>query len=189
MSPPDLAAPPVLPDLAALDRYKTGGFPPDYLPGVRTFYSPVDEVHQVLVDVVHSARSSLVVAMYGLDDPELVDAIHAKLIDEHVEVQLTLDSTQAAGVHERELLEREDFPASSVAIGRSEKSAIMHLKMLVVDEEITVSGSTNWSGSGEGLQDNALIVMRSRAVAAEATARIAEIHQHMLAVAARRGTS
>lgn len=186
---PHASRAPALPDLDALDAYKAGGFPPDYLPGVKTFYSPVDDVHEVLLDLVHSAESSLVVAMYGLDDDELADAIHAKLTDEHVQVQLTLDSSQAGGVHERKLLAWEDFPASSVAIGRSEKSAIMHLKLLVIDGEITVTGSTNWSASGEGAQDNALVVMRSKAVAREATARIAGIHEHMLAVARRRGAN
>lgn len=184
---PALSRAPALPDLDALDRYKAGGFPPDYLEGVRTFYSPVDDVHQVLLDLVHSAKSSLVIAMYGLDDDELADAIHAKLVDEHVRVQLTLDSSQAGGVHERQLLAREDFPDSSVAIGRSEHGAIMHLKLLVIDGEITVTGSTNWSESGEAAQDNALVVVRSKAVAREATVRIAGIHEHMLAVTRRRG--
>src|SRR5690348_17148977 len=157
-----------LADLALLDKHKTGGFPNGYLPGYRAFYSPVDDVHEVIKEVVSSARHSLVISMFGFDDDELADIIHAKLQDPGIVVQLTLDSSQAGGVHERALLAREAYPASSVAIGRSEKNAIVHLKLLVVDGEIVITGSTNLSESGEGLQDNVCEVIHDPYVAAEA---------------------
>jgi hypothetical protein len=50
----------------------------------------------------------------------------------------------------------------------------------VVDGVIRISGSTNWSGGGEGDQDNELTVILDPAVAIRATARHAAIHQWML---------
>ena len=169
-----------LPDLSALDQYSTTGFPPGTPATMRTFFSPVDNVHGALVDLIKSAAQSCVVAMYGFDDQELADALLEKLNDEHCFVQFTLDSSQAAGVHEKRILAAENYPASSVAVGRSEKGAIMHLKVVVIDGLDVVTGSTNWSAGGEDAQDNQLTVIRDPLLAAKTRARVDAIHQHML---------
>lgn len=173
------------PDLGLLGQYKAVQFPTGYPANVKTFYSPVDNVHAVLTALVRSASSSLVAAMYGFDDDDLAALLKAKMADQHCYVQLTLDSSQAAGAHERGLLAAEAYPATSVAIGRSEHGAIMHMKLLIIDGLDVVTGSTNWSASGESLQDNQLTVIRDPLVAAEARARVDAIHSNMLAQGAR----
>lgn len=173
-----------LADLSVLRARKASPFPPGYPDTVLTFFSPVDDVPGVLADVLGSAEKSLVIAMYGFDSEELAGIIKGKLEHDQVYVSLTLDSTQAAGKHEAAILAAMSYPTNSVAIGQSEKHAIQHMKIAVIDGLDVVTGSTNWSASGETRQDNALTIIRDPYVAAEARARIDFIHEAMLTAAA-----
>lgn len=170
-----------LKDLSALQPFKATPFAPCYpWDSVPTFYSPVDDVPAVLRKMVLSASKSLILAMYGLDDDVLAGIIMRKLNNEHVYVSISLDSSQAAGKHEKNLLEKAQLPSNSVSFGRSEKGAIMHLKELIIDGLDVVTGSTNWSEGGETKQDNQLTVIRNAMVAAEARTRLDLIHESQL---------
>lgn len=171
--------------LSVLDKYKTAPYPPGYPDNLRTLYAPIDNVHDALCYLMNAAQHSLIVAIYGFDDDQLAGVLKAKLSQPDCFVQLTLDKTEAAGAHEKLLLEQENYPASSIAIGQSEKHAIMHLKLVIIDGVFTVTGSTNWSISAEAKQDNQLTVIADPYVAAEARARIDAIHATILAKGTR----
>ena len=90
-----------LDSLTELDKYKAAPFPPGYPDTTRTFYSPVDQVHEALKDLLTSAKKSIVVAMYGFDDPELNTVLQSSLKNPEMYVQMSLDSTQAKGKAEQ----------------------------------------------------------------------------------------
>jgi phosphatidylserine/phosphatidylglycerophosphate/cardiolipin synthase-like enzyme len=178
------AAKPAAFDWDELAQYKAekrflDGYPPDQ----RTFFSPRDSVHPMLASLIDGAQHSLVLNMYGYDDDELDEIIRRKLSEEHVYVQMSLDKSQAGGKHEKEILAKwsnEEF-GNSIAIGTSSVGhKISHLKVLIVDGVYTVTGSTNWSLSGEGEQDNQLTVDRNAVIAAETRAVLDLNHDWML---------
>jgi phosphatidylserine/phosphatidylglycerophosphate/cardiolipin synthase-like enzyme len=139
-------------------------------------------VHDVLLWALLQAKSSVAVNMYGFDDPHVEALLKHHAETPQMIVVLTLDSSQAAGTAEAPLLAdlRNDLPGNSIAIGRSEKHAISHDKLMVIDGVYLVTGSTNWSFGGEVDQDNQLTLSRDPTACAEARAVIDLDHDVML---------
>ena len=167
-----------------LAQYKAEGrFLDGYPDDERTFFAPRDNVHGLLVAVLGSAQHSIVVNMFGYDDDELNKIIQGKLTDEKIYVQMSLDRSQASGVHEKQILASwsNDAFGNSIAIGTSSvHNAISHLKIVIVNGVYTVKGSTNWSLSGEQQQDNELSLNRNAVIAAETRAILDLNHDFML---------
>lgn len=171
-----------------LDQFMVTGPPVGSLEMVRSFYSPIDNVHEVLKAIIGSAEHSIVVSMFGYDDDELAALLDTALKDASKFVQITLDSSQAGGVHEKAILDKykHEMTGNSVAIGRSEKGAIIHRKMVIVDGLWWIGGSTNWSTSGESLQDNELTVIRDPFHCTKARSILDIAHNHALAQMAKK---
>jgi phosphatidylserine/phosphatidylglycerophosphate/cardiolipin synthase-like enzyme len=170
--------------------YKANGWQPDpeYPSNMLTFWSPIDDVHGALKAILGSAKRSIVIQMYGYDDDELAEMVAHAIDNPAMYVQVTLDKSQAGGVHEKALLERwkHEMTGNSVAIGTSEKGAIQHRKCMLIDGIWRVTGSTNWSTSGETLQDNELTVTQSASVVAEARTVLDIEHDAALSQQAKR---
>lgn len=120
------------------------------------FLAGRDDIHGILKYLISSETLNLTGNAYGYDDEEVNDAILALFKKPHVSVQMTLDKSQAGGVHERKLVELDrqldpiDFN-NSFAIGNSETHQISHTKAFVLlGQGIYIEGSTNLSASGEG---------------------------------------
>lgn len=176
----------------ALDWERLAGcaataFPAGWPPDEYVFFSPRDPgVHQAILELVQSASHRIVANHYGFDDPEIAAALLAKAADPDIAFILNLDETQAAGVHERELLASwQKYVGTSVAVGQSIKHAISHLKVTVVDGLYVESGSTNLSLSGEQKQDNELRITRIPMLAARYESVILLNHAAMLAQGAK----
>lgn len=167
-----------------LGTYKQTPFPPDYPANAKHLFAPVDKVHEAFVALCSpDDLSSLDASMYGWDDDEINALFEKALLTEHLPVTLCLDSSQAAGVHERAIVAK--WPGTElgndIVIGRSEKGAINHDKLIVVNRLLTICGSTNLSEGGEGKQNNEAVIVYDRAFAGEVVNRIQVIHGQMRA--------
>jgi hypothetical protein len=119
------------------------------------FYVGRDDVHEILRHVLSRVTVSLYLNMFGYDDDELNDLIMKIVHDPSITTIITLDKSQAGGVHEKRLLES-DAAQDPVAfsthfvVGQSATHQISHTKGFVADGRVGGEGSTNWSASGEG---------------------------------------
>lgn len=144
------------PTLLALGKYTpegklTPGFGNSYL-----FFVGRDDVHGILLYLLQNEKLSLKLNMFGYDDQELNDAIIKLINDKTVHVQVSLDKSQAGGVHEKLILAADqqadpsDF-ANSFCILQSATHQISHTKGgVLASQGVFFEGSTNWSNSGEG---------------------------------------
>lgn len=120
------------------------------------FYVGRDDVHDILKYVLSRASVSLYMNMFGFDDDELNAILMQQARDPSITMMVTLDASQAKGVHEKKLIDA-DVAANPTAfnsyfvIGESATRQISHTKGFVADGKVGGEGSTNWSASGEGI--------------------------------------
>jgi hypothetical protein len=122
---------------------------------VHLFYVGRDDVHDILKYVLSRVSVSLYLNMFGFDDDELNNILMTKALDPSVTMLITLDKSQANGVHEKALIaadQKYNLAAydTHFVVGNSLTNQISHTKGFVADGRVAAEGSTNWSNSGEG---------------------------------------
>ena len=145
--------------LAELDRFHATPVPAEASAEYRRLFVGWDDVHGALKYILsRPGLSSLTLSMFGYDDSELNDLVMGLVCDPSVLTMITLDKSQAGGVHEKRLLDldrKQNLAAFNAhfAIGQSATHSINHTKGGVVrfaGNAVAWEGSTNWSTDGEG---------------------------------------
>ena len=188
-------------DLHDLAQYtKEGVYATDASRDFHLFYVGRDDVHGILKHLLSRVAVSVYLNMFGYDDDELNTILMAAAADPHVTTAITLDKSQAGGVHEKKILASDAAkdPAAfnaHFAVGQSLTHQITHTKGAVLDGRVGFEGSTNWSTSGEGTfvvgqtkaggvgykaQNNTLAVFTDPDTCARFTAEL--VSEHMTAV-------
>ncbi len=142
-----------LPDLAQFTKEKV--YSPDASEDVHLFFVGRDDVHEILKYILSRVSISLYLNMFGFDDDELNNIIMQQALDPTITMLITLDQSQAGGVHEKALIaadQKYNLAAYNThfVVGQSLTHQISHTKGFVADGKVACEGSTNWSSSGEG---------------------------------------
>lgn len=187
------------------EGHLTPGYGDHYL-----FFVGRDDVHKILLWLLLGETMGLKLNMFGYDDDTLNNAILRLMKNPNVAVQGTLDKSQAAGVHERKILDADviadpDF-YNSFVVTESATHQISHTKGgVLIGQGLWFEGSTNWSDSGEGTgiqldpavlqkagykaQNNTLLVSANPVGLARFAARLDTEHRAGLQAAARSGAA
>ena len=145
---------------------------------MKFYFAPDEDCLTPLLDAVSTATKSILVADYSFNIPQLTDLIIAKK-QAGVRVRVVLDRSQSIGKHEAlEILKLASAKIDYV-IGTSDKHQIMHLKVLVIDNETVLFGSYNFTTNAQS-QDNVLAVESSVVVAKSFTKQIRHIYLYIL---------
>ena len=140
-------------ELASFSAEKS--FPTTGSKDFKLFFVGYDDVHEILKNILSRVTRSLYLNMFGYDDDDLNDIVMSIVKNPNITCLITLDKSQAGGVHERRLLDadRAENLASfntHFITGQSATHQISHTKGFVADGIVGCEGSTNWSTSGEG---------------------------------------
>ncbi len=124
---------------------------------VRVWMGPEDSLSAKIVTALDSAKLTAVVAMFALQTKEVIDAlITAK--QRGVKVAIVLDSEQANDVA---ALADETLSAAKVPVllahNTGGNQAEMHSKYLVVDHQLALVGSNNWTNLGAFYNDENML--------------------------------
>lgn len=120
------------------------------------FFVGRDDVHGILHYLIPQEKQSFKMNMFGYDDDELNQDILNLLENPSIHVQISLDKSQAGGVHERKIIETNKLKnptafSNSFTILQSQTHQISHTKGgTLASVGVWFEGSTNWSNSGEG---------------------------------------
>ena len=118
----------------------------------KLYLTPYDDAQAPLLELLNSAQKKIRLADYSFNLEPVVQILIEKY-KSGVDVQLVLDKSQAGGkteVPEITQLKEANVP---MKIGSSSKGKIMHLKVVIVDDQIVGSGSYNFTGTAD-LEDN-----------------------------------
>ncbi|HJR78181.1 MAG TPA: phospholipase D-like domain-containing protein [Nitrospiraceae bacterium] len=129
------------------------------------YYAPEDRPLDRLLQLYTHARHYIYVSVYGMTSPAAVKAlIEAKR--RGVDVRIITDGGRLDDPKQRTALEA--LRLAGVPIRISRHDGLMHLKQVVIDDEVNVNGSMNQTTSGNRYNDERLDVINDPRVTARA---------------------
>lgn len=132
---------------------------------VEVWYSPEDEPLRRVVEIYDQATRYIFVAVYGLTSPRAVKAlIQAKR--RGVDVRVITDRERLDDVKQQTAVSA--LLEAGILIKVNQHDGLMHLKQVVVDDEVNTNGSMNHTTSGNRYNDERVDVIRDRAITIKA---------------------
>ena len=132
---------------------------------VEVYYGPDDAPLDRLTTLYRHARRYLYVAVYGLTSPRAVEAMVAAK-KRGVDVRLITDLQRTEDVKQRTALQT--LHLAGIPILVNEHDGLMHLKQVVIDDEVNTTGSMNHTTSGNRYNDERLDVITDHAITVKA---------------------
>ena len=107
-------------------------------------FSPGPSCKQLIISTLREAQSTLNICVFTISDDSIKDAIKAAF-DRGVEVHIITDNYKVSD----EGSDIEELSLYGIPVRVDESENHMHHKFMVADNEITITGSYNWTRSAE----------------------------------------
>ena len=128
-------------------------------------YAPNDAPLDRLVTLYQQAKRYIYVSVYGLTYPRAVQALVAAK-KRGVDVRMLTDQERTQEVKQRTALQT--LRLAGIPIRVNQHEGLMHLKQVVIDDEINTSGSMNHTTSGNSYNDERMDIITDRGISLKA---------------------
>jgi phosphatidylserine/phosphatidylglycerophosphate/cardiolipin synthase-like enzyme len=128
---------------------------------IEVLYAPTDAPLDRLVALYQQARRYIYVSVYGLTSPRAVEALVAAK-KRGVDVRMLTDQERTQEIKQHTALLT--LRLAGIPIRVNQHDGLMHLKQVVIDDEINASGSMNHTTSGNVYNDERMDIIIDRAI-------------------------
>ena len=156
------------------ERFQLNGTP------IEIYFSPADHPEKILQDLIKQAKSSIEIAMFAFTQNDIFQALLAAQ-QRGVTIQAIWDFT---GLSSCQFSKVDELLQAGIGTLDADPG-LLHDKYAIIDDQIVVSGSANWSASGlgtspSGANDEDLLVIRSAKVAERYRQNFTKLYQDAL---------
>ena len=142
---------------------------------IHAWMGPEDSIYKKVISALDGAQTTALIAMFQLNTSSILDAIiEAK--KRGVAVVVMLDKVQA---DDPESLANETLASAGISVilahNMGSNFAEMHSKFAVIDHQLLLMGSYNWTNLGSFFNDENLVIIDDRHLAARAEGKYADM--------------
>lgn len=125
------------------------------------YFSPKDSIiNSEIVPLIDNSKKYIYMPVFLITHKQLAESlIRAK--KRGVDVKVILDATNAHTPASKHKLLREN----GIAVKTENFAGKLHSKSIIIDDTYTIIGSMNFSRSGEGINDENLLIIKNRGIA------------------------
>lgn len=136
------------------------------------YFSPEDHVEDALVPLLNAAKTSIYFLAYSFTSDPLGEAVRERAAA-GVKVAGVMDADQ---FHSNLGTEYDAFRAEGLAVRLDRNPGQMHEKLIIIDGQIVVVGSYNFTRSADTTNDENLLVIQDPQIAAQATVEFTRVY-------------
>jgi phospholipase D len=123
-------------------------------------FSPEGNCQPIILNLINNAKAKILVQSYSFTSIEIANAL-IKAHKEGIKVKILFDRSQLTARHSQIHKMRETGIEALVDL----VPGISHNKIMIIDEEILLTGSYNWTNAAETRNAENLLIIKNRPTA------------------------
>lgn len=123
---------------------------------ISIYFSPYDKAMQFVVPIIDQAKNYIYLPTFLITHKDLTDAL-IKAKHRGVDVKIIIDANNTSTRNTKHALLRQN----SILLKTENYAGKMHSKSIIIDDKYIITGSMNFSNSGENKNDENLIIIEN----------------------------